>query len=240
MFAMASVSIEPSTAIPIRFVHSVDANKAHPGDEVLARTIQIVELPDGQRLPKGTVVRGHVVQAQPHRRGTEEAPESQPSLLSIHFDQIEYGTVKLPVNLAVRAMADWVESEDAFTPYRVDETDSLGTMVLIGGGEFSPLDKIIRNEDGTLIGHNRKQGVFARLIAAGDRSFVDGQKCSSTKTEQAVAIFSPSACGWYGFSELSMTDAGRNGSGSFTLMSKERSVKLYAGTTALLQQTESR
>jgi len=239
MYASASSLIEPSTAIPIRFVHSVDAGKAHPGDQVLARTIQVVVLPSGQRLPKGTVVRGHIVQVRPHRRGTEEAPEAQPSLLSIHFDQIEYAAEKLPVNLAVRALADSMESYDAATPYHLDETDGLGTMVLIGGGTFSPLDKIIRNEDSTIIGHNRKDGVFAPLIAVRDIAFIDSQTCSSTEAEQAVAIFSPAACGLYGFSDVSMPDAGRNGSGSFTLMSNERSVKLYAGTTALVQQTQA-
>ncbi len=45
--------------------------------------------------------------------------------------------------------------------------------------------------------------------------------------------------GLYGLGEhLDMTEAGENGSGSFTLKSEGHSIKLYAGTTALLQQTE--
>lgn len=53
-----------STAIPLRFTHTTDAGKAKPGDAVVAKTIQIVRLPEGQVLPKGASVVGHVVESR--------------------------------------------------------------------------------------------------------------------------------------------------------------------------------
>jgi hypothetical protein len=112
-------------------------------------------------------------------------------------------------------------------------------MILIGGDEFSPFDKTVRDDSGDVIAYNRKDGLFARLLPSDDSASKTRPNCSSTSTEQAVAIFSPNACGLYGFEGVSMPHAGRSGSGTFTLASRGGSIKLYAGSTALLQETEA-
>jgi hypothetical protein len=91
---------------------------------------------------------------------------------------------------------------------------------------------MIQSEDGDAIGYNRKNGVFARLIASGP--------CNGTNTEQSIAIFSPDACGAYGFGGDYLADSGRNGSGTFTLALHGHSAILYAGSTALLQVNENK
>jgi hypothetical protein len=144
----------------------------------------------------------------------------------------------LPVNLSVRALANSFESQWAPRPHYQDETDGAGTMVLIGGDEFSPFDKAVRDDSGDVIAYNRKAGLFAQLLPSDDLNSKSHLNCSSTSTEQSVAIFSPNACGLYGFEGVSMPHAGRSGSGTFTLVSRGRSTKLYAGSAALLQETE--
>jgi len=108
-------------------------------------------------------------------------------------------------------------------------------MTLIGGTAFSPLDKRIQTNDGDAIGYNRKDGVFARLIPAESSESGTTIHCDGTSTEQSVAIFSPDACGVYGFGGASMPANGQDGSGTFTLAVRGRTMKLYAGSTALLQ-----
>jgi hypothetical protein len=249
-------SIPPSTVFPVRFVHSVDSSKAHAGDEVVARTMQEVILPSGVRLPKGTMLLGHVTEARPNRKPILNNGAPGSSLLGVHFDTVSGGTETIPVNVAVRALAGSKESNDAERTHHRDDTDpfgfmppyswgeyapdGLGTMKLVGGGEFSPADKVIRNEAGDLIGYNRKDGVFARLSASNDPTSSANHRCDATTTEQSVAIFAPTACGLYGLRDVSMADAGTTGSGVFTLTSKQRAVKLDAGATALLQETQSR
>jgi hypothetical protein len=236
--AATPTKVPPGTAIPVRFVRSVDAKRARSGDRVIAKTLQIVLLPGGQRLPKGTLLVGHVVDAQPYHFDPEPYSHQNGSSISIHFDQIVNGDLTLPVNLSVRALANTFESRWAPRPHYQDETDGAGTMILIGGDEFSPFDKTVRDDSGDVIAYNRKDGLFARLLPSDDSALNTRLNCSSTGTEQSVAIFSPYACGLYGFGRVSMPHAGR-GSGTFTLVSKGRSIKLYAGSTALLQETEA-
>jgi hypothetical protein len=233
----AQTKVPSGTALPVRFARAGDAKKARPGDRVTAKTLQVVILPGGQRLPKGTLVVGHVVDAQPYHSDPEPNAHQKSSSISIHFDEIVNGDLILPVNLSVRALANTFESEWAPRTHHYDKTDGSGTMILIGGDEFSPFDKVVRDRGGDVIAYNRKDGLFARLLPSDDSDSKTPSNCSSTSTEQSVAIFSPNACGLYGFEGVSMPHAGRSGSGTFTLASRGRSIKLYAGSTALLQET---
>ena len=221
-----------STAIPVRFEHSIDTKKAKVGDVVTAKTIQEVPLPGGKSIAKGALLVGHVAALDAFRFDQTPYAHQKPSMLSIHFDKLQTGDAAIPVNLSVRAIASTIDSREAGYPHGIDETDHVGTMTLIGGRTFSPLDKMIQSEDGDAIGYNRRTGVFARLIPSGS--------CNGTNTEQSIAIFSPDACGAYGFGGDYLADNGRDGSGTFTLALRGHSVKLYAGSTALLQVNETK
>jgi hypothetical protein len=238
--AMTRGLLPPSTALPVRFVHSVDARKAHIGDTVLATTLQVVILPGGERLAKGTVLKGHVVDARAFHSDSTPYAEQQASRLSIRFDEIERGDLTIPVNLSVRALANTLDSSSAESPHWLDESDPFPFKTLIGGGEFSPSDKIVKGENGIVVAVNRRQGVFARLLASENNGSGAGLNCSASDAEQSVAIFAPNACGLYGFVDESMPRAGRRGSGTFTLESRDHSVKLYAGATALLEEMRER
>jgi hypothetical protein len=223
-----------STAIPVRFTHTIDAGKAKPGDAVVAKTIQIVRLPEGQVLPKGASVVGHVVESRRFTFDPTPYAVQQPSYLSIHFDKIVMKGSEMPLNVFVRALASTIDSDDARTPHGIDESDHLGTMVQVGGDQFSPIGKDLLTPDGDVVGYIRKHGVFARLIS---NEYVDEYasfRCDGTIREQSVAIFSPSACGLYGFDSTYMAENGRRG-GSFRLESRHHTVKLYAGSTALFE-----
>ena len=221
-----------STAIPVRFEHSIDTKKAKVGDVVTAKTIQAVALPSGKSIAKGALLVGHVVALDAFHFDQTPYAHQRPSMLSIHFDKLQTGDAAIPVSLSVRAIASTIDSREAAYPHGIDETDHVGTMTLIGGTTFSPLDKMIQSEDGDAIGYNRRTGVFARLIPSGS--------CDGTNTEQSIAIFSPDACGAYGFGGDYLADNGRDGSGTFTLALRGHSVKLYAGSTALLQVNETK
>jgi len=231
--------VPAGTAIPVRFQRSIDAAKANPGEAVIAKTIQVVTLANGRSLPKGSTLIGHVVVAQPFHFDSTPYARQKPSELSIHFDKLQAGDAQLPLNLAVRAIANANESRDAAYPHSYDDTDHVGMMKLIGGEGYSPISKAIKSDDGDVIGYNRKNGVFARLIAGAPES-ASGMHCDGTDTEQSIAIFAPSACGAYGFGGAFLSSSGQDGSGTFTLATRGHSMKLYAGTTALLQVTETK
>lgn len=229
-----SATLPDLTVLPVRFVHSVDSRKARVGDTVTAKTMQVISLPSGDRIKKGTLVIGHVTAVDSYRFDTTPYAHQKPSLISIHFDKIQQGENGIPVSLFVRAIAGSIDSQEAAFPQHTNDTDTVGTIVLIGGTSYSPLDKMIQTEDGDAIAYNRGDGLFARLLPAGSNGAGSSFACQGTTTEQSVAIFSPDACGLYGFPGNYMPDNGHDG-GTFTLAARGRSAKLPAGSTALLQ-----
>src|SRR5580698_10416476 len=224
-----------STAIPVRFEHSIDTKDAKVGDTVTAKTMQVIVLPDGKSIAKGTVLAGHVAAVQAFSFDQTPYAHQQPSMLSIHFGRLQARNQSLPVNLSVRALASVNDSVDASYGHSVDNQDSVGMMTFIGGMTFSPLQKIISDENGDAIAYNRRGGLFARLIPSGTSTAGGSVHCEGTDSEQSIAIFSPDACGVYGFAGDYLTATGQDGSGTFTLATRGHSIKLYAGSTALLQ-----
>jgi hypothetical protein len=216
-----AITLPGQTAIPVMFTHTVDTKKAKAGDVVAAKTMQVVVLPNGEQLPKGTLVTGHVVEARPFKFDETPYAVQQPSYLSIQLDHVADDQVAT----SVRALADAMEVEQALTPQGAGDTGSPGTMVLIGGGQYSPIAKRITEGlyDDT-VAYHKKQGVFARLLPG-------GVGCGGTQTEQSVAIFSPAACGLFGFFSDQLTA----NSGIFRLESSHYTVILRAGSAALLQ-----
>ena len=98
--------------------------------------------------------------------------------------------------------------------------------MLIGGAHYSPVDKhVTYGPEDDIVAYNKKQGVFAHLLPA-------GASCPGTQTEQAVGVFSPDACGLYGFGSVHLSE---DANGTFRLASTHRTVVLYAGSAALLQ-----
>jgi hypothetical protein len=235
-----SQSLPVATAVPVKFVQSVDAKKAKVGDTVTAKTMQVILLPGGASIDKGTVVVGHIVAVEPFHFDSTPYAHQSPSLISIHFDKLQKGDSVIPVNLSVRAIANTDDSRQASYPHSNADADPLGIMTLIGGTSYSPLEKMIQSDDGDAIGYNRKGGVFARLIASGSSGRGTSIHCEGTDTEQSMAIFSPDACGMYGFAGDYMLENGQDGSGTFTLAVRGRSEKLYAGSTALLQVNQAK
>jgi hypothetical protein len=216
-----ATTLPGETAIPVIFTHTIDSGKAKAGDAVTAKTMQVVLLPNGEQVAKGTLVTGHVVEARPFKFDETPYAVQQPSYLSIQIDHV----INEPVATSLRALANAPSVQEAIRPQRIDETDSPGTMVMVGGAHYSPIAKrVTYGPDDDIVAYNKKQGVFAHLLPG-------GAGCEGTQTEQSVAIFSPDACGLYGFVSEHLSAKG----GTFRLESTHRTVTILAGSAALLQ-----
>jgi hypothetical protein len=215
-----AITLPGETAIPVIFTHTIDSSKAKAGDVVTAKTIQVVVLSNGEQLAKGTLVTGHVVEARPFKFDETPYAAQQASYLAIQIDHV----ANEPIATSLRAMATALAVQETLTPQGTDESDTLGTMVLVGGAHYSPIAKRVTDgPDDDIVGYNKRQGVFARLLP--------GAGCAGTQTEQSVAIFSPDACGLYGFVGEYLSAK----SGTFRLESTHRTVTIRKGSAALLQ-----
>ena len=225
--ASRAITLPAQTTIPVIFTHTENAAKAKAGDVVTAKTMQVVLLPNGDQLPKGSMVIGHIVEARPFNFDDTPYAAQQASYLSIKIDQVVNKSGPSSAVTSVRALADPISVEEALTPHGIDETDYPGTVTLVGGAHYSPIDKHVTDGlDDDVVAYNKKQGVFAHLLPG-------GADCPGTQTEQSVGVFSPDACGLYGFGSVHLSED--SASGTFRLASTHHTVVLYAGSAALLQ-----
>ncbi|GAA3763717.1 hypothetical protein [Terriglobus aquaticus] len=187
-------------ALPIVFTRTVSAAHARPGDPVQARTTQAVRLSDGREVPSGSLVKGHVLASKPFQYDKTPYATQVAGTLEIQIDSLDAQGQAVPLHVALRALADPFASQAAWEAKSTD-LDSLGTTTQVGGDLLVPSQSEIRNQNGDVIGYNKKGGQFAHLLAAGGGAVT----CKPGNTEQPVSRFSASACGLYGFGDISLT-----------------------------------
>ena len=224
--AASPVSELPAkTTLPIVFTRAITANHAKPGDAVYARTIQVVHLPNGSTLPAGTKILGHVVSATPFRFDRSPYAHQMPSELVIEFQTAQLNSTELRLHVTLRAMAGPIAANSASEP-RSPDMDSLGTLTQIGGDLLVPSQKEVVDQQGDTVAYNRRDGVYAHLIANGS--------CDASDNEVSVSLFSPTACGLYGFGSVS-APISVDIPTRLTLVSTHGSPQIWKHTVALLE-----
>jgi hypothetical protein len=225
--ATGTSSLQAPTTLPIVFTKTVSAEQSHVGDTVLARTEQLVGLANGSVIPSGAVISGHVVAATPFVYDKTPYARQQPSTLSIRFDSLQIAGAILPLNITVRAIADPITSWDARMP-NVNDDRSSPSVTQIGGDQLNRSEAEVVSRDGDVVGYNKRDGVYAHLIAHGG--------CDGSSVEVSVGIYSASACGLYGFTDVSAQEVGSPAEPStLTLVSTRTSPKVWKHSTALLE-----
>lgn len=225
-----------STTIPVVFTKSLDANHANIGDTVLARTTQNIVLEGGQVIASGAKVTGHVVTGSAFTYDKTPYAKQKDSALGIHFDTLESHGTQYPITVYLRALADPITSWSAVKPRPSDE-DPEGVTTQIGGDLVNPHQSEVRTQADDVVGYNKRDGVHAHLIAAQGNS---PEGCDATDTEQAMSLFSASACGLYGFPDTRLVQSGRSAAdGIFLLESHKQAPKIYAHSYALLEVTST-
>jgi hypothetical protein len=223
----AALQLAPQTTLPILFTRSVSAKKAHSGDAVEARTMQAVKLANGTTIPSGSRVRGHVTDGTAFTYDHTPYAKQKNALLSIQFDSVEANGNTLPLHVTVRAMADYYATEAAYEPKSTD-LDPLGTLTLVGGDLLTPSQSEVRNHDDDVVAYARRSGVYAHLIPNG--------RCDGNSDEVSMGIFSATACGLYGYTNVSASDFGSVASPStLTLTSRRTSPEILKHSSALLE-----
>lgn len=220
-------------AIPVVLDRGLDASRAKTGDVFRAHTMQPVTLCSGEIAPANSLIEGHVVAARGFHFDDRPYAQQQASWLSVQFDAITFKGVRHALNAQVRAIASAIETRDAQRVQYRDEFDQIGQTVLVGGSHFSTNDARIYSPMGDIVGYHRAGGVFACLLAVG------GEKaslpCKANAQEQSVAVFSPDACGAYGFEDEYLADNSASDNGVIRLESVRKSVLVRGGSSFLLE-----
>lgn len=98
--AQSATAVPPGTIILAELAKSLDAKKAKPGSEVVAKTTQDLTANGQVIIPRGSKVVGHVTEAQARSK------EQEQSTLGIAFDRIEKkGGGQMSLAAAIQAVA---------------------------------------------------------------------------------------------------------------------------------------
>jgi hypothetical protein len=215
--AALSQNVPAGTVIPIMLTMTLDSSKARPGDRVMGKIMEDVPLPTGERIPEGSKVFGHVAEVQMHQGDS-------PALLSLQFDKLVFHGHEVVVRANVRALASMMAVSQAQVPlFEPDTTPKSAVMLAPVGGEaaFRP-------------DNPEKSRGFVRF--SGDLAPGCGGRIDKDGGTGALWVFSPYACGAYGFGKglIIVNDGSTEPQGSIVLAS-QKAVSVHAGSGWLLR-----
>ncbi len=235
MFLLAAVvaaaqQIPSGTVLPVMLNSTLDASRDQSGRRITGKIMQDVPLPDGASIPKGSSVVGHVV-------GASRAAAGSPSHLILSFDQLVVKGRQISITTHLRALASMNEIFEAKMP--TNSWDDYGTSpsdwntVQVGGaGVYRGNGQVVSGDQ--VVGRATDYGaVTAKLIAA-PASGCHGDSRENAR-EQALWLFSPWACGVYGFSDLKIAHAGRTNPLGQIELESSRDVRVSGGSGWLLR-----
>lgn len=234
--AVLSLSLSPrlltevpaGTVLPVTLDSSLSL-KSRPGQVITARIMQDVPIGPRLRIRAGSKVVGHVIEVVPSAPGSNAA-------ITFSFDSLKISHRTIPVVTDLRALASFVEIDDAQIPdtgpdrgtapavYTTNQVG--GEVVYRGGGPVADGDEVVgKPVPGGVLGRLRpnSSGECRGAIAANDQP-------------QALWLFSTNACGAYGYPEITILHSGRSEPlGRITLGSKDAKFNVRGGSGMLLR-----
>lgn len=225
---LAAQEIPAGTVFPVMIKNTVDSKVSKSGDKITARLMQDVALPSGERIRAGARLDGQVVQ-------TVATPSASGARLIVRFDRLVSNKKEFPIRVSLRALASMQDVFYAQLP--TNNFDEYGTSindwttVQVGGAAVYLGDETVR--DGMdIVGRAPAYGVVtAKLLPAPKR----GCPATEGEREQSLWVFSPWACGTYGFEDLKIAHHGTTPPvGTIELVSMDR-IQVRGGSGWLLR-----
>jgi hypothetical protein len=227
----AENTIPAGTTLPVMLSSTLDVRKSRPGQRIVARVMQDVPLRGDAIIPEGAKLVGQLIDVKQGSGG---------SSIKFRFHHLHSRHQQIPISAYLRAVASMMDVHDAQLPKvgtdRGTSSDAWitqqvgGDMVYRGGGPVTEGKDVVGKP---VLGG----GVLARLTTP------TGSKCTESPEDSnrmhALWIFSSSACGAYGFSQVTISHAGRTDPvGEITLSSPKSNLKVRSGSGMLLRVNE--
>jgi hypothetical protein len=208
---------------------ALNSRNAKPGKSITGRLMQDIVLASGERIRAGAKVVGQVVESSPN------SSTGQARLL-VRFDRLIAGGKQYSITTSLRSLASMQDVFNAqlptgtFDEYGTSISD--WTTVQVGGAAVYLGDATVR--DGmNVIGQAPGYGITrAKLIAAPKRGCV--AKLGESTDEQSLWVFSPWACGTYGFEDLAISHHGTTQPIGVIELTAPKAFRIQAGSGWLL------
>jgi hypothetical protein len=209
--AAGTPRIAPGSVIPVQLTKTIDAKKAKPGDEVVAKVTMDLKANSGEVIvPKDTKVVGHVTEAQAR---SKEQKESQ---VGIAFDHavLKDGDVNLPMSI-----------QAVIAPPSNNENNGGGNdQGAPAGGGATAKSPMGAGRSGSTGGSGQAQPPTAAPNAGTGAQQPGNARPQITGNTQGVV----------GIDNLKL-EAGQNATQGSVLTSEKNNVKVESGTMLLLR-----
>ena len=214
----ASNQISAGTMIPAELSKSVDAKKAKPGDQVIAKATQDMLANGRVVIPHGSKIIGHVTEAKAREKGEPE------STLGIAFDKIVMKDGReVPVNASIQAIAAAQNNATVSNEPIGQPTGASGAPGRAGsGGVIGGEGRTVGNVAGTATTTAANVGNTAGSTVGGATGAA-GNARLNTNTQGVI-----------GLSGLSLNAASDANQGT-VISSQNKNVKLDSGTELMLR-----
>jgi hypothetical protein len=219
---LAAQSLPAGTALPVMLSSTLNSKDNKSGEKIEGKLMQEVLLPSGAKIKSGSHVTGHVVLAE------VTGPISR---ITVAFDTLEDQGRTIALNVGLRAMAASENVFQAKTPIDAISTyeSSYGwTTKQVGGDVVFRGRGYIASPQGK-VGRWNGTGAWGKLAPAGDCVATD-----SNDQEQALWVFSTTACGIYGFEDLKLTHAGSSAPPGHITLESSKGILIRGGSGWLL------
>ena len=230
---LCAQQIPPGTLLPTMLNNSLDSDKSKPDDEISAKLMQDVPLPDGGKIKRGSKVIGHVV-------SVAVASSDQPTRIVVQFDHVEFDKREVPVVTSLRALASMRAVSTAQQPVNANSGNGTSVwdwnMVQVGGQAVFNGQRIVKSRAGKVVGKVPEPGAVLGVPMPNPARGCSGE--SPSTAEQAFWVFSTDACGVYGYKHLTLDRSGNSTSGQIPLQST-KNITVRGGSGWLLQVNSS-
>jgi hypothetical protein len=222
---LAAQDLPAGTAIPVMLSSWLDASKQKPGETIEGKTMQEVSLPAGASIKRGSHVTGHIVAVK--KTGDTG------SRITLQFDQLEDEGKTIALSVSLRALASAYSVSQTQNPLNADSTylgSNSWTTRQVGGDIVNRGRGLVGSSSG-IVGKWTGSGVWGKLTPAPERG------CPATDgndQDQALWVFSTSACGVYGSRGLKLAHAGRTDPVGQIVLESQQDLRLRGGSGWLL------
>ena len=161
--------------------------------------MQDIPLPSGEKIKAGAHVTGQIVAVT--------RPAGGRSRIAMKFDQLTAGGTAIPLTLTARAIASSDSVYQAEIPINADSnytSQNEWVMRLVGGDVVNRGRGIVASADAIVGRWNGSPWGKLTTALDGDCTAGDGNGL-----EQALWVFSTSACGLYGLEDIKLVHDGR-------------------------------
>lgn len=217
---LVTPGLPAGTAVPVVLNSTLDAKKDKPGQKIEARLMQDIPLGAGAKIKAGAHVIGHIVEVS--------RPAGGGYRMVLKFDQLQDRGTTILLNVSARAIASSQSVYSAEIPIDPEsnyETQNQWTMRQVGGDIVKRGRGIIASGE-EVVGHYDGEA-WGKLTSAteGDCTAADGNGI-----EQALWVFSTSACGLYGVEDAKLVHDGRTAPVGQIILESGKSIHLGGGS----------